>query len=1169
LIMEGVLVAGDSNVYRLRDSSNTRSGSGNMMAQIHEEDLKNVPIRIKLPEKKEKVQNRRETPERKGRKKMKVQERKRGKTSIIDTSDHVHLLLWDVAVCLPARNIHGLPLKLKAVTAGKKVGRKNPPLPKPKRCANKHQHWLNCPDCKVRCSRDDFLLDHIHKRHVHGRTISKYIQMDVKSKDSPRKQAPEAIFEDKEDRQVNLNPPKKDFQQNVDTTRRRLLLANDVEQNPGPRVELNIPFFNGESCDLPASGPYTVADHLQNMEKSEQGKFVIAQNEDDTLICCLNNYSETDGSFKVNDFVYTVKYQQESGSYYYCSCSIYKTLLNVPDCNSLENDRVVLDIQGNCVTCIHCRFVKEMVVPYLPDAGKAMGNDGPNIFVQQGLQYVGNSLVEMYKGKNLRKYYVLAGEDSLPVMVRLTFNKSKGTYIVTCDSGQCKAGKGHKKYVGNLLTSKVCKHLSVLKSQSEHWLDLLEDGVDAGDGDSSDCDMVTITPVANFTDDGDEVERLETFEVESSTGPSDSGGGGSSSSLHYFEEETGLWNFPAKSNHLPCEQGSSKLMLNTCNRDTWSTDCERDANGCVYGVELSPSVPEGNCDCGAGWLDENNQGKTLKERPIPLTVYTGTAPVKCMVYSRLCCSLVNPCKLTWQEGKDECLHVLSSETAAGDEIGWEYVSMVMSNTGCTFSGFCQVKDAFYKLRHPNAKFMDASVFIRWWFSWASSMKIDFRQPCEVCGFEPKRLCCDGTRVGVGFRHATFEEISIPDSSIPVQRTLHRRMDRCFLQNVRDINKADLISIRTNLDYLSRKQLGEIIGNDDDSEKVAAVLLVLPDAVKPSFERFNSNMSDLEKTAYAFVLKMLATTASVTSLLPARYCQDFDQVINDCNYSESALNIRFNSGMTEMRKYAPELHDLIGESMLSNGNLIPDDIKLFLQYLSNRSVDVSCNDSEEAIPQPGTYNPEKYGRAYYFNQSGLKVRDIRKFTIDEENVNKKNADHDDAAHDFERCNKFFTKVNVSAPGTSTLFLWFCADHGHCYGFHMTRAEGRKDPAASLYSHLVKPPSDVFYDFACNLQEYCLNRESGYFRNVRFFHDIFHGYAHKCSVAFRSSRLQGFESINSEICEQFNSFIQCIKKSARQMNQSHFCFYLQYFLHEWNKRKRQVYLKKLQVALAGLK
>ncbi|WAR15704.1 hypothetical protein MAR_005809, partial [Mya arenaria] len=35
---------------------------------------------------------------------------------------------------------------------------------------------------QVRCSREDFLLDHIHKRHVHGRTVSKHILLDVKSK---------------------------------------------------------------------------------------------------------------------------------------------------------------------------------------------------------------------------------------------------------------------------------------------------------------------------------------------------------------------------------------------------------------------------------------------------------------------------------------------------------------------------------------------------------------------------------------------------------------------------------------------------------------------------------------------------------------------------------------------------------------------------------------------------------------------------------------------------------------------------------------------------------------------------------------------------------------------------------------------------------------------------
>jgi len=31
----------------------------------------------------------------------------------------------------------------------------------------------------------------------------------------------------------------------------------------------------------------------------------------------------------------------------------------------------------------------------------------------------------------------------------------------------------------------------------------------------------------------------------------------------------------------------------------------------------------------------------------------------------------------------------------------------------------------------------------------------------------------------------------------------------------------------------------------------------------------------------------------------------------------------------------------------------------------------------------------------------------------------------------------------------------------------------------------PPKVIFYDFACSLEEYCLNRESGYFKNVKFF------------------------------------------------------------------------------------
>ncbi|CAG2250921.1 unnamed protein product [Mytilus edulis] len=183
-------------------------------------------------------------------------------------------------------------------------------------------------------------------------------------------------------------------------------------------------------------------------------------------------------------------------------------------------------------------------------------------------------------------------------------------------------------------------------------------------------------------------------------------------------------------------------------------------------------------------------------------------------------------------------------------------------------------------------------------------------------------------------------------------------------------------------------------------------------------------------------------------------------------------------MYEMREYAPELRDLIASFMLSHAdpqgnNFIPYDIIAFLRYLIKCVADME-------ITQPGTYNPAKYRRADYFSETGENLRPVRKFTIDGEK--RKYPAYDDPPL-------------PQARGTSTLFLWFCSSDGHCYGFYMTNAEGRKDPAASLYSHLEHPPTNIFYDCSCNLQEYCLNIESGYYRYVRFFHDIFHGYSHK--------------------------------------------------------------------------
>ena len=146
----------------------------------------------------------------------------------------------------------------------------------------------------------------------------------------------------------------------------------------------------------------------------------------------------------------------------------------------------------------------------------------------------------------------------------------------------------------------------------------------------------------------------------------------------------------------------------------------------------------------------------------------------------------------------------------------------------------------------------------------------------------------------------------------------------------------------------------------------------------------------------------------------------------------------------------------------------------------------------------------------------------------------------------------------------MFLWFCPQHGNRYGFHIIDgSEGRKDPANSLISYLKVAPQVIFYDFACSLEEYCFNWESGYFGNAKFYHDIFHGFSHSCSPAYKNKFISGVRGVNTSICEQFSSYLQCIKASAKHMSQVNFMFFVQYMTHIWNKSKINLLRRKFSL------
>ncbi|CAC5416319.1 unnamed protein product [Mytilus coruscus] len=115
-----------------------------------------------------------------------------------------------------------------------------------------------------------------------------------------------------------------------------------------------------------------------------------------------------------------------------------------------------------------------------------------------------------------------------------------------------------------------------------------------------------------------------------------------------------------------------------------------------------------------------------------------------------------------------------------------------------------------------------------------------------------------------------------------------------------------------------------------------------------------------------------------------------------------------------------------------------------------------------VRQPSSYNPERYGAAYYFTPSGEKLRHIQIYTMNE-SAHSKNYDYLPTRSD-EQCNKIYPEVSRRG------------------------SEGRTDSFSTAYSYLEHSQEDVFYDISCQFEEYCLNREPGFGENTRFWHDI---------------------------------------------------------------------------------
>ena len=326
---------------------------------------------------------------------------------------------------------------------------------------------------------------------------------------------------------------------------------------------------------------------------------------------------------------------------------------------------------------------------------------------------------------------------------------------------------------------------------------------------------------------------------------------------------------------------------------------------------------------------------------------------------------------------------------------------------------------------------------------------------------------------------------------------------------------------------------------------------------PIAKIFPGYKDDVENEIYYKIVEyicLLSGDHALSTYFPFRF---HDRLLQTCQklMSDGCDNL------TYIKDIGIELYDLL--SLVSG----TPTLKFVCAFVASvilfvREIHSGDHSTDEPVPIPGTYNPSS-GMAYYFTKHGCQLRkqpEYHGFPNSNKTTDTPNEIDDD-------CTKIYP--GISPGGYASCMFMFCPHHFHCYGFHLIQgSEGRKDVFSAMYKFKPSPPKEFFYDFACNLSEYCLNREPSFFCCTRFWHDIFHSITHLCGDGFKSERVIGLQGINTEVCEQFNSFLQCIKFTASHLSQVHFMLFTQFMVCLWNRDKTERYKRRQAIMFAAM-
>jgi hypothetical protein len=340
-----------------------------------------------------------------------------------------------------------------------------------------------------------------------------------------------------------------------------------------------------------------------------------------------------------------------------------------------------------------------------------------------------------------------------------------------------------------------------------------------------------------------------------------------------------------------------------------------------------------------------------------------------MVYKAVCMS--GRCFQAYT-GMEDNIHFWTKETACGDEIGWDFVDSVV-RTKTSFSAYVNLKSAHYiSLHECSVPFMSRSTFVSWFFSWASSFNVDFRQSVDPwCGHSPRVLACDATHIGVSLKNLSLEPITKEDASIVVSNR-HKRNNRVFLPYHGRSSEADIRKSREHLKLICEHVLSTnpaVVDLEEIRVNNSLLFSVCPLDTRciTLLESFCSRSFEVDVLqALARFILLLSRDAPVSAVLSPRFSHVIVKVIDE--YAEGNYG-----SISSLRNVSPELSSLL---LTACSSAEKDRLVLvrFVQYLLD-FVQLTHSDDHptpDPVAIPSSYNPES-GVAYYFTPTGARLR----------------------------------------------------------------------------------------------------------------------------------------------------------------------------------------------------